>query len=352
MGRMLLSKPAKGLSRLHNVFAKNEANLVMVFTPEHGLTAQEDEHGNSTKAAFYVQTIYRTSVKKMSAYFKGCEVMVYDLPDVGVRPFTYRTIFTRSLRAMNEVFKKDARAKFIFIDVPNLAAHLGTRGPVAQKFSYFGEEKIAIFPGYTYGELARRYHHVNKINVPLEIIKLKDYNKEHFLISGYQYYQPSPNLPTFRSVECYWMSVFLEGTYLDMGRNSNDPFCLIGHPDLRETHPPPTLPGIRWSFYTYKPWGGPYKGRLLKSFRMRVLDPNQYKPIETAYAIYAHLKKSYSKIKTFRVTKNKHYRLDSLIGTKSWRLAIKKNQSFNEWMSGEQAKLNAFRKEMIRFKVY
>ena len=350
LGGLLLVKTGNE-TLLHSVMRQNDVFLYKVFTPEHGLTGQEEAHGNSTRADFYVKTIYLASIEKMQVMFTGCQVMVFDLPDAGVRPFTYRTILTRSMQAMNRL--SNGNAIYLVLDVPNPASYLGTAGPVATRFSYLGEEEIPFYPGYTFAEIAALYHNEKNLDVKLEVVKLNQYHPhQHFMAAGFPYQQPSPNLPTFRATQCYWASVFLEGTYLDIGRNSNDPFCLIGHSQF--DHSKPLIAAddsYSWQRYSYKPWGGPFKGMLLRAYRLRIDKPEKYEPLKVAYHVYQHLKKQYPYIRLYRSSKDSYW-LDKLVGTPSMRDAISNDMSYAEYKKMLEGPLTRFKERVEPFKLY
>ncbi|RME88606.1 MAG: DUF1343 domain-containing protein, partial [Candidatus Hydrogenedentota bacterium] len=166
IGRLLLVpaiEKRKFPTRLHEMLAYYDASLVKIFTPEHGLSAQEEESGNQHKLKFPVIGTYKLKVPDLTREFESCQEIVFDLPDAGIRPFTYRTIMTRSMRAFEKGNFK--RKRFWILDVPNPASYLKAQGPITQKkyFSILGEQEIPFFPYYTYGELALKYYYRHKM---------------------------------------------------------------------------------------------------------------------------------------------------------------------------------------------
>jgi len=358
LGRLLLLKSSinRNKSRLHDLFHKNNMHLFKVFTPEHGLSGQEELHGNKrTKKKDYIQTIYNMSIKKMSFLFRKCSVMIFDLPDVGIRPYTYRTIMIRSIQAMNLLYKKNKNIFFTIIDTPNMASYLRSIGPMVtrRKFSFLGEEEIPFFVGYTYAELLKRYVSIKRLYIPLKIFKLEDYSSsKYYSALGYDYWPMSPNLPDVRSVECYWVSIFFEGTYLNGGRHTNDPFCLVGHPKLNHKISPPQDDAIKWEEYVYFTKSGRYYKRLLRGYRMRIINKKKYNPLRIAYNFLLFLLENHPQIKLLKIYKNKYYALDDLTGSSSMRKALLKKESFEKWYSKEDKQVRLFKKQMKKYQIY
>ena len=200
---------------IHAQLEKHEIKIAHLFTPEHGLTGQEDDHGNTKVKAGAPETIYLTTVEKLQEKIADCEAIVFDLPDSGVRPYTYRTVLNRIMRAMD---KAQTGQMLYLIDVPNPASHLGPQGPVAQKsnFSYVGEEEIPFLPGFTHAELARKFIADRNLKIKIHIQKMPGYKpKQPHSERGLVFYPPSPNLPHLRSNQCYWVSVFFEATSIE-----------------------------------------------------------------------------------------------------------------------------------------
>jgi uncharacterized protein YbbC (DUF1343 family) len=110
-------------------------------------------------------------------------------------------------------------------------------GPVLDpKFkSFVGMQPIPIVHGMTVGEYAKMLNGEgwlkNKVNCDLTVIPVEGYRHS-------QLYQlpikPSPNLPTMEAIYLYPTLCLFEGTVVSIGRGTNKPFELVGHPDLTE----------------------------------------------------------------------------------------------------------------------
>jgi uncharacterized protein YbbC (DUF1343 family) len=353
--------------------AKHDIHITHLFTPEHGLTAQEDDHGNkkisaaaevepkdtppcasapeklATCPARKPETIYLTKIEVLQEKIADCEAIVFDLPDSGVRPYTYRTVLNRIMKAMHNTGKGQM---LYLIDVPNPASHLGARGPVAQKsnFSYVGEEEIPFMPGYTHAELARKFIADNKLKIKIHIQKMPGYKPRiQHSKRNLPFYPPSPNLPHLRSNQCYWISVFFEVTPIEEGRVTKDPFCQIGHPLFANTALP-KMGEVRFDPYPFYAHSGKYKGKMLAGYKLR-FDETAVDPPRAAYEFLLwhmrHGKEDWLK-KNFTEKQD----LDAQTGSTAMRQALLKKLSYDRFMAGERKHLRKFESAMKKYRLY
>jgi len=334
---------------IHAKLEKHEIKIAHLFTPEHGLTGQEDDHGNTKVKAGQPETIYLTTVEKLQEKIADCEAIVFDLPDSGVRPYTYRTVLNRVMRAMD---KAQTGQMLYLIDVPNPASHLGPQGPVAQKsnFSYVGEEEIPFLPGFTHAELARKFIADRKLKIKIHIQKLAGYNpKQAHSQRGLVFYPPSPNLPHLRSNQCYWVSVFFEATSIEEGRVTKDPFCQIGHPDFANAELP-RMGNIQFSAYPFYAWSGKHKGKLLPGYKLTI-DEKKVEPARAAYEFLLwQIKNGADDWMTKYLTEKQG--LDAQTGTTTMRKALLKKMTYDQFMIEEKKKIRAFTEAMQKYRLY
>lgn len=350
LGRFFLYDAMEDTGKyMRDRLVKARVTLKHLFTPEHGLTAQEDDHGNTKTKAAAPETIYLTTVEKLQETVKDCEAIVFDLPDSGVRPYTYRTVLNRLMRALHA----NATGQLLYlIDVPNPASHLGAQGPVAQKanFSYVGEEEIPFMPGFTHAELARKYVADRKLKIRLHIQKMANYRPRlPHSRRGLPFYPPSPNLPHLRSNQCYWISVYFEATAIEEGRITKDPFCQIGHPDFgnREL---PIMGGVKFQPYPFFASSGKHKGKLLPGYRLQLIETD-VNPTRAAYEFLLwHVKNG--KDGFLRKWLSEKQGLDAQTGTTSYRASLLKGLSYEAWLAKEKNTIAQFSAAMQRYRLY
>ncbi len=334
---------------IHAKLEKHEIKIAHLFTPEHGLTGQEDDHGNTKVKAGAPETIYLTTVEKLQEKIADCEAIVFDLPDSGVRPYTYRTVLNRVMRAMD---KAQSGQMLYLIDVPNPASHLGPQGPVAQKsnFSYVGEEEIPFLPGFTHAELARKFIADRKLKIKIHIQKLAGYKpKQAHSERGLVFYPPSPNLPHLRSNQCYWISVFFEATSIEEGRVTKDPFCQIGHPEFANSELP-RMGNVTFSAYPFYAWSGKHKGKLLPGYKLTI-DEKKAEPARAAYEFLLwYIKNGANDWMTKYLTEKQG--LDAQTGTITMRKALLNKKTYDQFMADEKKKIRAFSAAMQEYRLY
>ena len=353
-GKYLFIPSSKGYATyLHEILASRNFNLYKVFSPEHGLSSQSEANGYSTDMMLTgnipVFPAYDKTSAELKTIYNGCDTVLFDLPDAGIRPYTYRTILSRTIEAIHLMEKKPV---FYLIDQPNPASFYNPMPPMVsgEFFSYLGEEIIPFFPGYTYAELARYFIFKKNIHIDIKYIAMLNYNPREKQMDKLT--NPmSPSLPHDRSLKCYWISIFFEGTALDQGRFTKDPFCLLGHPAIEYKTNPPDISGIVWKKTIYKPFGGPYQGILMRGYEMQIENIDAVGPAKAAYMILQYFFNEYPQIPLFGMG-NPQYKIDRILGSDSFRKSIEGKRGYEKWQSSEQIKIEKFIYEMQNFKIY
>ena len=210
-------------------------NVVCIMSPEHGFRGSADagEHVSSSvdeKTGIEIISLYGVKHKNEDLT-KRFDVMVFDLQDVGVRFYTYYITMTKMMEACAEAGKE-----FIVLDRPNPIGYL-TDGPILDmKYkSGVGYLPIPTAHGMTLGELALMINGEkwlkDGIQCKLTVIKCKNYNHKKLYRLPLK---PSPNLPDMRSVYLYPSTCYFEQTPLSLGRGTDKPFHVYGHPNIKD----------------------------------------------------------------------------------------------------------------------
>ena len=210
-------------------------NVVCIMSPEHGFRGSADagEHVSSSvdeKTGIEIVSLYGVKHKNEDLT-KRFDVMVFDLQDVGVRFYTYYITMTKMMEACAEAGKE-----IIVLDRPNPIGYL-TDGPILDmKYkSGVGYLPIPTAHGMTLGELALMINGEkwlkDGIQCKLTVIKCKNYNHKKLYRLPLK---PSPNLPDMRSVYLYPSTCYFEQTPLSLGRGTDKPFQVYGHPNIKD----------------------------------------------------------------------------------------------------------------------
>ncbi len=208
-------------------------DVLRVFAPEHGFRGTVEAGENvagyvDQKSGVEVTSIYGASKKPSSEQLRGVELMVFDMQDVGARFFTYLSTLHYVMEACAE-----NGIPVVVLDRPNPNGHY-IDGPILQpQFrSFVGMHPIPIVHGMTLGELARMINGEgwlkDSVSCKLTVIPCDNYTHA----TPYSLpVRPSPNLPNMRAVYLYPSLCLFEGTIMSLGRGTDWPFQVYGHPD-------------------------------------------------------------------------------------------------------------------------
>ncbi len=225
-------------------------NIVKIFSPEHGFRGYADagqtiSNGKDKKTGIPIISLYGKHKKPTSNDLKGIDIVVYDIQDVGVRFYTYISTLHYMMEACAE-----NNVKLLILDRPNPNGYF-VDGPVLKpKFkSFIGMDPVPIVYGMTVGEYAKMLNGEkwlkNGEKCNLEVIKCKNYNHKKFYKLPVK---PSPNLPNMTAVLYYPTLGLFEGTVMSVGRGTDAPFQLVGHPKLEDGYiefTPKSMPGAK-----------------------------------------------------------------------------------------------------------
>jgi len=234
----------------HLVDALLEAGIKVkkIFCPEHGFRGEAEagdhlDNNIDTKTNLPVVSLYGKDFKPKSADLKDIDVVLFDIQDVGARFYTYISTMHYVMEACAE-----NNIKFIVLDRPNPNGYY-IDGPIREeKFkSFIGMHPVPVVHGMTIAEYACMVNGEgwlkNGIKCDLKYVTVDNYNHTY-------YYQlpikPSPNLPNMNSVYLYPSLCLFEGTVISVGRGTDLPFQIIGHPELDGTYSftPKSIPGV------------------------------------------------------------------------------------------------------------
>jgi uncharacterized protein YbbC (DUF1343 family) len=224
-----------GKTHLADTLKSLGVSLKKIMSPEHGFRgdAAAGEHvkdGIDPKTGLSVVSLYGKDRKPTAAQLADVDVVIFDIQDIGVRFFTYLGTLHYLMEACAENGKK-----VIVLDRPNPNASY-IDGPIMQaEFKTFiGMHPVPVVHGLTVGEYAQMINGEGwldgKKKCELEVVTMKNWkHSDEYILP----LKPSPNLPTQQAILLYPSICFFEGTALSLGRGTQIPFQIIGHPDLK-----------------------------------------------------------------------------------------------------------------------
>lgn len=243
-----------------------------ILAPEHGFRGTADAGqalGNTIDAATGISVIslYGKHIKPDAADLKDIDLVVFDLQDVGARFYTYLSTLHEVMLACAE-----QHIPLLVLDRPNPNGSY-IDGPVLDTLhcrSFVGMHPVPVVYGMTIGEYAAMINGEGWLgggnHCSLNVQPIGGYTHA----SSYPLpLPPSPNLPNDLSIQLYPGLCFFEGTVISLGRGTDFPFQVAGHPALRQfsfSFTPRSIPG--------KSSHPPYEDQTCYGLDLRSYDPN------------------------------------------------------------------------------
>lgn len=237
----LLANHTAMVGREHtlDVMLGKGVEVVAVISPEHGFrgTADAGEKVASSvdvKTGVPIWSLYSAKSRRLTPeQVAQFDVVVVDIQDVGLRFYTY---YITMLSVINSV--AESGKKVVVFDRPNPNG-MYVDGPILDmKYkSGVGALPIPVVHGLTMGEIAKMAVGEGWCKVcDIEVVTCKEYTHQTRYALPIA---PSPNLPTQHAIYLYPSVCLFEGTVCSLGRGTEYPFEVYGHPDIK---------GVEFSF--------------------------------------------------------------------------------------------------------
>ncbi len=210
--------------------------LELVFSPEHGFRGKADAgqyiaNEKDAKTGLPLVSLYGKNKKPSPGDLHGIDLVVFDIQDVGVRYYTYISTLHYVMEACAEL-----HIPVLVLDRPNPNGFY-VDGPIldTSASSFVGMHPVPLVHGMTIAEYALMINGeswlTGRINCNLMVLPCLNYNhKSPFTLP----IKPSPNLPNDLSILLYPSLGLFEGTIMSVGRGTNFPFQVYGHPDFKK----------------------------------------------------------------------------------------------------------------------
>jgi len=208
--------------------------VVKIFAPEHGFRGEAEAgktivNSMDSKTKTPIVSIYGANKKPSKEQMQNIDIVVFDIQDVGARFFTYISTLHYIMESAAE-----NNVQIMVLDRPNPNGYW-VDGPVLDTAfrSFVGMHPVPISHGMTVGEYAKMINGegwlAGKKQCYLTVIQVLGYTHFH----RYQLpIHPSPNLSTMAAIYLYPTLCLFEGTAMSLGRGTDKPFCIFGHPDF------------------------------------------------------------------------------------------------------------------------
>ncbi len=218
------------------LFAKQKSfTLAKLFSPEHGLMGKREAGVTSDTLEDFmgvpVFSLYGTHRKPSAKMMQGLDALVFDIQDIGVRPYTYVSTMILAMEAAAE-----NGVPFFVLDRPNPLSGDRIEGNIIEQglISFVGQVPVPYIHGMTLGEIAKMavdkgwFKSAAKSN--LTVIPLKGWTRKMYWPStGLPWTAPSPNIPRPESaVGAAMLGAIGELGILSIGIGTDLPFMRIG----------------------------------------------------------------------------------------------------------------------------
>lgn len=286
----------------------NGVNLVALFGPEHGIRGDLEAGetvaaGRDTKTGIPVFSLYDRTQRPTDEELSGVDVLVYDIQDVGARPYTF--VWTMAM-AIEEAARK--RIPFIVLDRPNPITDV-SEGPVMHMDVKNVTQVITgYYPtplrhGMTSGEVARYFNGDARIGAQLHVVPAEGWRPDVFFDNTtLPFIRPSPNIRSVGAELLYSGLVLADGaTNVHTGRGTDRPFEYFGAPwldaaRLLQAVAQYDLPGVRLVPEQIRPTRDPavytsYRDTAFTSLRLEVTDRRAFRPVWTTLVLLSEAKK-------------------------------------------------------------
>ena len=223
------------IGRAHLVDSLLSAGIrvTKVFSPEHGFRGKADagekvDDKIDLVTGLPIISLYGNHKKPGAEDLEEIDLVIFDIQDVGARFYTYISTMTYVMEACAE-----NNIPVIVLDRPNPNGFY-VDGPVLQSEfrSFVGMHPVPIVHGMTVGEYAKmvngEFWMKDSVQCALSVIPVKNYSHTDFYDLPVK---PSPNLPNKYAVYLYPSLCLFEGTVVSVGRGTDYPFQVIGHPE-------------------------------------------------------------------------------------------------------------------------
>jgi uncharacterized protein YbbC (DUF1343 family) len=282
-----------GVSVVDAVVGLGSVHVRALFGPEHGIrgTTGAGEHVDSSvdaKTGLPVRSLYGATRKPTAAMLEGIDVLLFDVQDVGARPYTYISTMAYVMQAAA------AYGKEVWIlDRPNPVGGTLVDGPVLDPHfaSFIGLYPIPERHGMTVGELARLFNDQFGIGCALHVVPMEGWAREMvWADTGLTWIPTSPNMPYARTTLVYLATGLVESGGVNNGVGTDRPFEYAGGygfdpAALRDALTARRIPGVEFEPTEWSPARGFWAGKELRGVQLNLTEPRVFPSVRTAVEI-------------------------------------------------------------------
>jgi uncharacterized protein YbbC (DUF1343 family) len=347
-------------SRLVNIVDAVRANghicVKAIYSPEHGLRGDRPAGAyvasyTDARSGLPVYSLYGAQRHPTAAMLSGVDVLLFDLQDVGARPYTYVSTMAFAMQAAAQFHRE-----IWVLDRPNPVGGEMVEGPVLDpKFSSFiGPYPIAMRHGMTVGELAGLFNDAFGIHATLRVIPMRGWHRSMIWPdTGLQWVQTSPNIPEWSTTFAYLCTGLIESSGVNNGVGTTKPFKYAGGANvdgyaLAQRLNARDLPGVYFRPAAWSPSSGFWAGKDLTGVEIVAFDPRGFEPVHAAVELLAAIRQ----VSPSTLTLSAARAIDTDWGTDSVRHGIAAGGSAQSIIAGWRDDLAHFKAVREKYLIY
>jgi uncharacterized protein YbbC (DUF1343 family) len=284
-----------GTSFVDAVRANPQIAVKALFAPEHGLRGDRDAGTYvpsyvDARSGLPVYSLYGATRHPSASMLEGIDVLVFDIQDVGARPYTYVSTMAYAMQSA-KAFGKEIWV----LDRPNPIGGRRVEGPVLEPAyeSFIGLYPIPERHGLTIGELAGLFNDHFAIGAALRVVKMRGWSREMLWADTQLRWTPtSPNVPYAVTPLVYLATGLIDEGGVNNGVGTDRPFEYAGGYGFdggafARTLNARGIPGARFEQAVWVPQRGFWAGKTLAGVLIRLDDPHAFPNVRTAVELLA-----------------------------------------------------------------
>ena len=220
-----------GRRAVDRLVATPGVRVVALFAPEHGLSGAARggaviRSGRDSASGVPVHSLYGERLAPTPAMLRDVDVLLYDVQDVGARPYTFVWTMALAARAAGAAGKP-----LLVLDRPNPIRADRVEGGLIEPAwrTITGLHPVALRYGLTPGELARWLGGTGLVRADVRVVPMTGYRRGMWYDeTGLPWVAPSPNIRDLETALLYPGLVFFEATSASEGRGTTRPLRSVG----------------------------------------------------------------------------------------------------------------------------
>lgn len=287
------SRNYSGRATLEIMKSAENFTLTALFTPEHGYYTSVpagEAVANDTVIGIPAYSLYGTMKKPGNFINSICDVIVFDVQDIGVRSYTYLSTLFNTIQSCAE-----NNIPLIVLDRANPLGGIIVDGNILDMKwkSFVGIMPISYIHGMTFGEIAEMVNSEgwlnskdsdNKLHCDLTVVKLEGWQRWMLWEDlNRQWFPTSPHVPTVESLRgLATIGIFGELGMISIGIGTTSPFQYVGSPefkiDLVNEEIKNIDAGIQFAETVFRPFYGMYSSKFCKGYLLRFPLMHDFRP--------------------------------------------------------------------------